>query len=149
MPMGEVSKSFTFEAGHHLPGHPLCGEEHGHSYKVQVFAYGELRPPWGMVIDFTVISELVKRRIISKLDHKNLNDLFPMPSAELITRWILQELREECLEIQRVRVYETEGSYAEIHYHDLMKPNGKDDYDDIASAYTDTGREGENPALRL
>jgi 6-pyruvoyltetrahydropterin/6-carboxytetrahydropterin synthase len=60
-----------------------------------------------MILDFTVI----KKKILEKLDHKNLNDIFDFnPTAENIAKWICDELGEKCY---KVTVQESEGNIAE------------------------------------
>ncbi len=48
------------DCAHFLPGHPKCGQLHGHTYKVEVTIEGE--QTGGMVIDF---NELKARTLAS------------------------------------------------------------------------------------
>src|SRR4030095_5631850 len=46
---------------------------HGHNYELIVKVVGEPDPKTGYVIDLKQLSDLVKEKVISKFDHKNLN----------------------------------------------------------------------------
>jgi len=108
-------------AGSHslsLPYKSKCANMHGHNWIITVEARSEELNEEGMVIDFTKISE-----IVNKLDHANLNTLFPFnPTAENIGLWIAAELGvylEETPDIKttqayisRVSVQESEGNTA-------------------------------------
>lgn len=63
-----IKKEFHWEMGHRLPFHDgLCKNIHGHSYRAEIELTGPLNEN-GMVIDFYVLSLLVKP-IIEELDH--------------------------------------------------------------------------------
>ncbi|ATM24617.1 6-pyruvoyl tetrahydropterin synthase (plasmid) [Streptomyces alboflavus] len=115
-----IGKSFSFEAGHQLPGLPIghkCARGHGHSYRVEVIlTCGTLAPP-GFVTDFGDLSPF-KDFIDEHLDHRNLHEVLPVePTAELIAQylagWFLQHL-EPALpgRLMAVCVYETATSWA-------------------------------------
>jgi 6-pyruvoyltetrahydropterin/6-carboxytetrahydropterin synthase len=46
---------------------------HGHNYAIEVSVEGEIDPETGMVIDLKRLKEIVRRVIISRVDHTNLN----------------------------------------------------------------------------
>lgn len=70
-----VTKEFTFESAHVLTGYDgLCSQIHGHSYRLFVTVIGipsvaENDPKRGMVMDFGVLKEIVKRLIVDRMDH--------------------------------------------------------------------------------
>jgi len=70
-----VTKEFHFEMAHALYGYDgPCKNIHGHSYKLSVSIIGEITeqensPKNGMVVDFTVIKDIVKTNIIDLYDH--------------------------------------------------------------------------------
>ena len=70
-----VTKIFTIEMAHVLLGYDGdCKNIHGHSYKLLVAVKGEVRNENGhvkdgMVMDFSVLKEIVKLEIIHKYDH--------------------------------------------------------------------------------
>jgi len=120
-----VVKEFKFEAAHHLPGYDgLCANLHGHSYRLLAGVSGEINPNTGMVLDFKTLKKVVQP-IIDLLDHSYLNkvdkDNFPceMPTAENMVIWIVETLLNSVLEdelnvdLELIRLYETDTSYAE------------------------------------
>jgi len=109
-----VTKIFHFEAAHHLPGYfGPCKNVHGHSYRLEVTATGTIDPTSGMLIDFTELGKLVKP-LLERYDHCDLNNFFPMPTAEnmLLSFWETLHRREP--RISSLRLYETASSFAEI-----------------------------------
>jgi len=104
--MMQVTKEFTFDAAHFLPGYEgKCKQLHGHTYSVWV-SYGVTLsnekhiPSPGFIVDFAVISDLVKRAVIYCLDHTLLNDLIENPTAENITIFIASVLRDQNNKVQ-------------------------------------------------
>lgn len=115
-----VTKKFEFCYGHFLPGyHGKCKEQHGHNatLEVEVSGTGKLALPKhyeGMVIDFSDIKHFVNGLIIDVFDHKNINNFIKIPTAENMVVWIVQQLRQSFgQDLVRVRLYETNDSYAE------------------------------------
>jgi len=108
-----VTKIFTFEAAHHLPFHKgKCKNLHGHTYKLEVTVSGT-RDINGLVIDFGDLKKIVSEKIIEKYDHKNLNEFFKHPTAEVMVESIAWELKGTIPGINKVRLWETPTSYAE------------------------------------
>ena len=97
---------------------------HGHNYDLIVKLRGEVDPDTGYVYDMKVLSDLIKKHVLNKFDHKNLNldtDEFKNlnPSAENIAVVIWNILREK---IDRkfeltIRLYETERNFVEFSGH--------------------------------
>jgi|TARA_Y100000034_G_scaffold97520_1_gene119110 6-pyruvoyltetrahydropterin/6-carboxytetrahydropterin synthase len=123
-----VTKLFEFEACHHLPNYDgACRNLHGHSYKLEVEIKGEIDDVSGMVTDFSELKKTVKRLVINKYDHADLNEFFDMPTAENMVVEIFRVLDEYFNyneldgvpltidhPLERVRLYETSTSYAEV-----------------------------------
>ena len=87
-----ITKIFTFDAAHALTQYyGKCENMHGHTYRLEVTVEGPVAEN-GMVVDFVLLKRIVKRRVLEKLDHQNLNDHFENPSAELIAQWIWEQL---------------------------------------------------------
>lgn len=107
----QIRKSFTFEAAHVLPHHPgKCSRLHGHSYRLDVALEGPLHPDGpaaGMIEDFEVVSQIVKAAVISRLDHRSLNELIENPTAENIVRWIWARLAPELAQLAELTLWET------------------------------------------
>jgi len=119
----KIGKHFEFEASHILPKHPgKCSRMHGHSYKLTVVVDGPVDKESGMVIDFFVIKEIVKEKIINKYDHRHMNDFFDNPTAENISleffKVISKNLKEKTngkVKLSSLKLYETSNSFAEIN----------------------------------
>jgi 6-pyruvoyltetrahydropterin/6-carboxytetrahydropterin synthase len=122
MPTATIAKEFTFDAAHSLPNSDgPCKRLHGHTYRVTVVARGRTqtvdgRAEEGMVVDFTRIKEVFKRRVEALCDHQYLNETVPVArtTAELLAAWMLGEMRAELPQVVAVRVSETPSSWAEV-----------------------------------
>ena len=93
---------------------------HGHNYELDVKVTGKPDKKTGYVIDMKVLSDLVRREIHHRFDHKNLNldtEEFKTlnPTAENIAVVIYDLLRPhipEKLDLQ-IRLYETPRNFVE------------------------------------
>jgi 6-pyruvoyltetrahydropterin/6-carboxytetrahydropterin synthase len=112
----EVAKTFRFEAAHRLPNHGgECARPHGHSYRVEICVAGPVKasdgsPDEGMVIDFDELTADWNSRLKPQLDHRDLNELLEVPTAENIAAWIGSQL----LRWTKVTVWETESCRATV-----------------------------------
>lgn len=103
-----VKKSLEVSAAHslELDYESKCENLHGHNWNIDIYLKSEKLDSNGMVMDFTII----KKRIMDKMDHKNLNEVFDFnPTAENIAYWIQQELGDKCY---RVEVMESANNLA-------------------------------------
>jgi 6-pyruvoyltetrahydropterin/6-carboxytetrahydropterin synthase len=88
----QITKIFHFEAAHHLTDyHGKCERVHGHSYKLEITVEGPVQKN-GMVIDFVILKNIVKKKVIEKLDHHDLNEILENPSSENLVQWIWDQL---------------------------------------------------------
>jgi len=93
---------------------------HGHNYEVEVKVVGKPDKKTGFVMNIKVLSDLIKKEVIERFDHKNLNlDTKEFkklnPTAENIVIVIYKLLRKQIddkLDLQ-VRLYETPRNYVE------------------------------------
>lgn len=93
---------------------------HGHNYELVVKLRGEIDPETGYVFDMKVLSELIKKHVLHKFDHKNLNldtdefkDLNPSAENIAVVIWnILREKIDRKFELT-IRLYETERNFVE------------------------------------
>ena len=93
---------------------------HGHNYVLEVKVIGEVHPHTGYVMDTKILSDIIKREVTERYDHKNLNLDIPEfkslnPTAENIAAEIYKRLRGEVpeeLEL-KIRLYETERNIVE------------------------------------
>lgn len=110
-----VTCAFTFEAAHQLPWHPgKCRELHGHGYRLEVTVEGPIGEQ-GIVIDFADVRDVVDREIVSRYDHRYLNDLLANPTAELLAHEVWKRLEVAGLALRTVRLWETPDSWVEVH----------------------------------
>jgi 6-pyruvoyltetrahydropterin/6-carboxytetrahydropterin synthase len=109
-----VTKEFTFDAAHKLINyHGKCENLHGHTYKLHVTVEGKIKKN-GLVMDFVELKRIVNENVISKLDHSYLNDLIKNPSAEIIVKWIwdnLKDLKEYGAQLYELKLWETPTSF--------------------------------------
>lgn len=111
---------WDFEANEKVFGKCALPHYHGHNYELDVKVIGEPDPETGYVIDMKELSDLVKREIHERFDHKNLNvDTVEFknlnPTAENISIVIYNLLRphiDEKLGLQ-IRLYETPRNFVE------------------------------------
>jgi 6-pyruvoyltetrahydropterin/6-carboxytetrahydropterin synthase len=119
-----LTKIFRFEAAHHLPGHQgKCARLHGHSYRLEITLRGPIKDipgesDHGMVMDFEVLSHIVRTFVIERLDHSMLNDVTGIhTTAENLSHWIWNNLVAAGLPealLFRIRLWETETGFVEI-----------------------------------
>ena len=113
--MVTITKEFSFDSAHNLPWHKgKCFNLHGHTYKLSVTIGAALNEN-GIVMDFGDLKEIVKRKVVDKLDHHYLNDIFDNPTAELMTEWIAFQISEDLPDgiiLKKVSLWETPTSYA-------------------------------------
>ena len=89
-----VSKSFTFDASHHLHCYEgKCKNLHGHTYKVILGISGKPNGI-GLVMDFSEIKDLWKQELEPYLDHRYLNESLPKmnTSAENMVVWVYEKM---------------------------------------------------------
>lgn len=123
----------VFSASHRLFNPKFSNEEndrlfgkcnnlngHGHNYILEVIVAGEVDPNTGYVIDLKVLKEIIKKNVISKVDHKNLNldvDFLKgtIPTAESIAIGIWNQLVDKLPsgKLYSIKLYETENNYVE------------------------------------
>lgn len=105
-----VTKEFEFESAHKLENYSgACANLHGHSYKLHVSVGGDVDSN-GFVLDFKVLKDIVKEKVISKLDHKYLNNIFEQSTAENMVIWIWNELKGD-LNLCEIKLWETSTSF--------------------------------------
>lgn len=151
MAVVRVTKEFSFEMAHALPGYDgLCREIHGHSYRLFVTVKGTpsenpADPKFGMVMDFGELKKTVNRLIVDRYDHTLLiraggdnaaaiavlkkdfarvEAVDYQPTCENMAIRFAEALRRELpegVELHGLKLYETATSYAEW----LAEDNGR------------------------
>lgn len=95
---------------------------HGHNYRLEVTVVGEPDLDTGYVVDLSELKRIMHDRIVSEVDHSNLNldvDFLEgiMPSTEnfVVEIWRRLEGIIPAGKLYRVRLYETENNMAEYY----------------------------------
>lgn len=114
--MFEVKVESHFSSAHHLLNYQgECENQHGHNWKVEVYARGEQLDKANILIDFKVLKSKVNK-VVDYLDHTDINELPEFkdvsPSSEIISKFIYDELKKEIPQIYKVSVWETERARA-------------------------------------
>lgn len=108
-----LTKIFKFNAAHFLPDcGGKCEKLHGHTYRLEVTVEGAPKAD-GLVINFVDLKGLVEERVLSKLDHADLNEVMENPAAENIAIWAWEQLKSampEGVKLFEVKVWESEDS---------------------------------------
>lgn len=94
---------------------------HGHNYFLEVTVGGPIDPVSGMVCDLGELDNAVRRAVLDRFDHMNLN-LLPefavaVPTTENLTLEIARRLRCAALPapLEDVRIEETANNSFEYH----------------------------------
>ena len=105
-----VTARLTFSAAHRLHNPKYDAEwnrrtydkcdnpaGHGHNYVMQVSVKGKIDPETGMVIDLKRLKEIMRERVIDRVDHTNLNEDVDflrgtIPTAENLARCFWHQL---------------------------------------------------------
>ncbi len=134
-PTVQVSRRESFSAAHQLRDPALSDDEnrrlfgkcvslHGHNYVLDVVVAGAIDDASGYVWDLKELSDVMCRRVISDVDHRNLNTDVPwlkgrIPTAENLALAFWQRLEPELPVglLRSVRVTETDKNWAEVSYH--------------------------------
>jgi 6-pyruvoyltetrahydropterin/6-carboxytetrahydropterin synthase len=127
-----VSRREAFNAAHQLSDPRLSDEEnrrlfgkcanlHGHNYVVEVVVAGPVDQATGYVFDLKRLSDVICRRVIQHVDHRNLNTDVPwlvgrIPTAENLAAAFWERICSELPEglLRSVRVWETDKNWAEV-----------------------------------
>jgi len=107
----QLTKTFTFEAAHHLPSFPeghKCRRMHGHSFRVDVVVEGDIPDGQHHLLDYGDMKQAFAP-VEDALDHRCLNDIDGLenPTSEMIARWIWERLAPALPLLTEVHVHET------------------------------------------
>jgi len=111
-----VTKEFTFDSAHFLPSYNgKCEDMHGHTYKLHVTVDGQIDNE-GIVIDFAILKKITNNKVLSKLDHKLINDTIEVASCENIAVWIWNKLVDSSVfhdgvKLNEIKLWETPTSF--------------------------------------
>lgn len=104
-----VTREMTFHASHSHHG-MLVEPLHSHEFRVLIAIEAEPNEE-GFVCDFRAVKRLFRRVVSKEVEGRNLDELFPYPTSEVLAAWIYQRL-EPFLPIARVEVAEKPHSRA-------------------------------------
>lgn len=97
---------------------------HGHNYQLFVTVKGEINPETGFLINLVDLKNIIREKIIAKVDHKNLNlevDFLDgkFTSTEVIAVAIWKELENSIeqmgADLHCVKISETENNSVEYY----------------------------------
>ncbi|MDD4251224.1 MAG: 6-carboxytetrahydropterin synthase [Candidatus ainarchaeum sp.] len=128
--MFEIKTSANFEAAHRLSNYAgKCNRIHGHNWKVELEAKSKKINNQEMVLDFTVLKEILKefdhflilkdnkenKKIVNSIPKEWIKWLSFEPTAEQLSKYLSKKIFEKgTLESITIRVWESEKSYAEF-----------------------------------
>jgi 6-pyruvoyltetrahydropterin/6-carboxytetrahydropterin synthase len=81
----------------------LCArrEYHGHTYTCDVTVTGTVDAVTGMILDLRVLDDVLRREVIERFDHRNINVEVPefadgklVPTGENLARFIFERVQE-------------------------------------------------------
>ena len=128
----QVGRRESFNAAHQLYDPALsedenrrlfgkCANLHGHNYVLEVAVAGGIDPATGYVVDLKQLSDVMSKRVISDVDHRNLNTDVPwlsglIPTAENLALTFWERLETDLPPglLWSVRVWETDKNWAEV-----------------------------------
>jgi len=131
-PTVRISRRATFAAAHVLcrpdwteernrEVFGACATDHGHNYVLEMTLEGALDPETGMIVNLKDVDAVLKRDLISIVDHRHLNRDVPflrgvIPTAEnvALAAWKVLESRFEPARLVRIRIVESENNSAEV-----------------------------------
>jgi len=123
-----VTARLTFSAAHRLHNpnrdaawnretYDKCDNPggHGHNYTLEVSVRGAIDPETGMVIDLKRLKDIMRDRVVDRVDHRNLNEDVDflrdvIPTAENLARAFWQQLAPAITqgELYEILLQETE-----------------------------------------
>ncbi len=133
MPTVTVTRRLHFNAAHRVHNPALSDAEnsalfgkcnnpnwHGHNYVLEVSVRGSVEERTGYVLDLARLRDLVKREIIDKVDHRNLNlevdflqGIIPTAENVAVACWRILAPRVAPATLARIRLWETENNVVE------------------------------------
>ena len=134
MPRVRVTRRLHFSAAHRLHREGWSEERnrevfgdcsnpnwHGHNYELDVTVSGPVASETGFVMDLKDLRDLVERRVLADVDHRNLNLDVPwmegtVPSTENLVVAIWERLADQFpgdVLLERLVLWETPRNYVE------------------------------------
>ena len=96
----------SFASAHYLPDYEGdCRNLHGHTWHVELFIRGDELNEIGMIQDFKQLKATVKEILP---DHKMLNDYVERPTAENLSEYLFNKLKEKIPTLFKIILYESD-----------------------------------------
>jgi len=121
-----LTRRYIFSASHRLHSDELSDSEnlaiygkcnnpygHGHNYALEVTVSGQVNPQTGMVCNLAELDDAVRREVLDRFDHDNLNVrqefAAAVPTTENLSEVIFNILQQSftAAHLDRVRLEET------------------------------------------
>lgn len=121
-----LTRRYIFSASHRLHADSLTEEQnravygkcnnpygHGHNYALEVTVSGQVHPATGMVCNLVDLDETVRREVLDRFDHVNLNlsteFASEVPTTENLSEVIYDLLKQhfKAAHLEKVRLEET------------------------------------------
>ena len=121
-----LTRRYIFSASHRLHSDELSESEnratygkcnnpygHGHNYALEVTVSGQVNPQTGMVCNLVDLDDAVRREVLDRFDHENLNVrpefATTVPTTENLSQVIFNILKQSftAAHLDRVRLEET------------------------------------------
>ncbi len=130
-----ITKRATFSASHKLWSTYFSDKEnmeiygqcanpngHGHNYVLEVTVAGQPDPKTGMIMNFDILKQIMRKEIVEHVDHRYLNvDVSwlsnVIPTAEELVRIFWKRLEGKLPQgkLYRIRLSETENNFTEYY----------------------------------
>ena len=121
-----LTRRYIFSASHRLHSDELSDSEnlatygkcnnpygHGHNYALEVTVSGQVNPQTGMVCNLVELDDVVRREVLDRFDHENLNVrqefAAAVPTTENLSEVIFNILKQSftAAHLDKVRLEET------------------------------------------
>jgi 6-pyruvoyltetrahydropterin/6-carboxytetrahydropterin synthase len=121
-----LTRRYVFSASHRLHSSELSQEQnravygkcnnphgHGHNYALEVTVSGQVNPQTGMVCNIVDLDNTVRREVLERFDHQNLNVrqefASAVPTTENLSAVIFNILKQSftAAHLEKVRLEET------------------------------------------
>ena len=133
MPIVTVTRRMQFNAAHRVHNPALGDAEnaalfgkcnnpnwHGHNYTLEVSVKGEIDTKTGYVVDLAKLKDIVKREVIDKVDHRNMNlevdfmrNTIPTTENIVVAMWRVLAPAVAPSTLERLVLRETDNNSAE------------------------------------
>ena len=113
------TEHYSAEKNHEVYGKCNHPHGHGHNYTVEVMVSGQVDPVTGMVCDLGLLDGFMRREVVERFDHKNLNfdEVFQaiVPTTENLCVEIYRVIQSgfPYAKLEKVRVEETSKNFFE------------------------------------